>query len=233
VRAPRLSENELASRGIRAAEDLGRDDPLWPGQVAMAAAIVLALLLPSKLAIGPKWLVPAAEGLLFAGLFVPALLRGPNFTRFAHEIVLGVLLLATVTSLVSLGLLSHYLFTGGKARGVDLISGGSVIWITDLFIFTVWYWVLDRGGPVKPAVERVPVAPDFLFPQMTDDRYAAPGWKPRFGDYLYTSLTNQTAFSPTDTMPLSLRAKALMGVQGVAALITVGVIVARAVNILA
>jgi hypothetical protein len=71
-----------------------------------------------------------------------------------------------------------------------------------------------------------------MFSQMTDDRYATPGWRPGFGDYLYVSLTNQTAFSPTDTLPLTLRVKALMGVQGVAALITTGVIVARAVNIL-
>ena len=76
------------------------------------------------------------------------------------------------------------------------------------------------------------MAPDLLFPQMTDERWAAPSWQPGFGDYLYVSLTNQTAFSPTDTMPLTLRAKALMGVQGLAALVTTGVIVARAVNIL-
>jgi len=67
---------------------------------------------------------------------------------------------------------------------------------------------------------------------MSDDRFAPPGWKPGFGDYLYVSLTNQTAFSPTDTMPLTLRVKVLMGVQGVAALITTGVIIARAVNAL-
>jgi hypothetical protein len=81
-------------------------------------------------------------------------------------------------------------------------------------------------------VAQAVVVPDFLFPQMTDDRYAAPAWKPGFADYLYISLTNQTAFSPTDSMPLTTRAKALMGVQGLAALITTGVIVARAVNLL-
>jgi hypothetical protein len=76
------------------------------------------------------------------------------------------------------------------------------------------------------------MAPDLLFPEMTDDRYAPPGWKPGFGDYLYVSLTNQTAFSPTDTLPLSGRLKGLMGVQGLAALVTIGVIIARAVNVL-
>ncbi|MEA2429117.1 MAG: hypothetical protein QOF37_2745 [Thermoleophilaceae bacterium] len=233
MRAPRLSEDDLAQRGIHAAEDLGRDDPLWPGQLAIAAAILLLLALPSRLALGPKLLVPAAEMVLFLGLFVPTLLRGPRRARLNHDIVITVLLVGTVTNLVSLGLLINYLLAGGHARSTDLTSGGAVIWVTNLFLFTVWYWVFDRGGPLKPAVERTPVAPDFLFPQMTDDRYAAPGWKPRFGDYLYVSLTNQTAFSPTDTMPLSLRVKLLMGVQALAAFATVGVILARAVNILA
>jgi hypothetical protein len=81
-------------------------------------------------------------------------------------------------------------------------------------------------------VERKPVLPDFLFPQMSDDRFAPPHWKPGFGDYLYVSLTNQTAFSPTDTMPLTLRVKLLMGFQGVAAFVTFGIVVAHAVNIL-
>jgi hypothetical protein len=122
---------------------------------------------------------------------------------------------------------------GTETRGANLLDGGIVIWGTNLVIFSVWYWELDRGGPVRGAHGGKPMAPDFLFPQMTDPRWKEPGWRPRFGDYLYVSLTNQTAFSPTDTMPLTYRAKLLMGVQGLASLITVGVIVARAVNILA
>jgi hypothetical protein len=107
-----------------------------------------------------------------------------------------------------------------------------IIWATNLLLFAVVYWELDRGGPRRPTAQRTPMVPDFLFPQMTDDRYASDGWSPGFVDYLYVSLTNQTAFSPTDTMPLTPRVKALMGVQGVAALVTTGVIVARAVNLL-
>ena len=86
--------------------------------------------------------------------------------------------------------------------------------------------------PFVIVAETTAVVPDFLFPQMTDNRYATPDWMPRFGDYLYVSLTNQTAFSPTDTAPLTRRVKALMGIQGTSALITTGVIVARAVNLL-
>jgi hypothetical protein len=232
VRDHPLDDRELASRGINAAEELGRDDPLWPGQLAVLAALLLYLVLPPRLTIGPNWLLPSAEGVLLAAL-VLAIPRRKLVAERRRTLALGLVLVVTVANLVALGLLTHYLVVGGHARGADLIDGGLVIWLTNLVLFTVWYWELDRGGPLAPTDDRTVVAPDFLFPQMTDSRYAAPGWKPRFEDYLYVSLTNQSAFSPTDTMPLRLRVKLLMGVQGVASLVTVGIIVARAVNILA
>jgi uncharacterized membrane protein len=231
MHADPLSEGERAKRGISTAEQLGRDDPLWPGQLAILAALLLYLALPPKLTIGPNWIVPATEAVLLVALLAATPRRGRTHKR-RQTLAIGLLLVATTANLVALGLLSHYLVAGGHARGTDLIGGGVVIWCTNLLLFAIWYWELDRGGPLASRQGRPPVAPDFLFPPMTDERYAAPGWKPRFGDYLYVSLTNQTAFSPTDTMPLTPRAKLLMGVQGTASLITVGVIVARAVNIL-
>ena len=100
-----------------------------------------------------------------------------------------------------------------------------------MLLFTVWYWELDRGGPEARAQEHCP-PPDFLFVQMSDDRLGGLQWRPRYVDYLYTSFTNATAFSPTDTMPLSSTAKMLMSVQSMASLITIGMVFARAVNIL-
>jgi hypothetical protein len=232
MRASPLEERELAKRGISAAKELGRDDPLWPGQLGILAVLVLYLLLPPKLTVGPNWIVPAAELVLLAAL-VAAARRGGRTLKLRRAFAIGVLLVATVANLVAVGFLTHYLIAGGHARGADLINGGAVIWCTNLVLFAVWYWELDRGGPIAPRHGQPPVAPDFLFPQMSDDRYAAPGWKPRFHDYLYVSLTNQTAFSPTDAMPLTPRIKLLMSIQSVASLITVGIIVARAVNILA
>jgi hypothetical protein len=232
VRARPLDERERAKRGISAAEHLERDDPLWPGQLAILAALLLYPALPPKLTIGPDWTLPTAELVLFAAL-VAATPRREHARKRRRALAVGLVLIAMLANLVALGLLTHHLIAGGRASGADLIDGGVVIWCTNLLLFAVWYWELDRGGPLAPGSERPPVAPDFLFPQMTDERYAAPGWKPRFGDYFYVSLTNQTAFSPTDTMPLTPRVKLLMGIQGVASLITVGIIVARAVNILA
>ncbi len=91
---------------------------------------------------------------------------------------------------------------------------------------------MDRGGPGKRASAH-DLAPDFLFPQMADDTIEPRDWRPKFIDYLYVSLTNATAFSPTDTMPLTPIAKSIMGVQSVVSLVTIGLIVSRAVNILA
>ena len=232
MRDRRLSEQDLVARGIRAAEQLGRDDPLWPGQLATFAALLLYLALPAALTIGPGWPLPVAESLMLAALVVAT--RGGREARRRRAIAIGLVLVAAAANLISLGLLTRYLLEGGHARGANLLDGGVIIWTTNLVLFAVLYWELDRGGPRRPAAKhpRPPMAPDLLFPQMTDERWAAPSWQPGFGDYLYVSLTNQTAFSPTDTMPLTLRAKALMGVQGLAALVTTGVIVARAVNIL-
>ena len=107
-----------------------------------------------------------------------------------------------------------------------------MLWLTNVLIFGIWYWELDRGRParrVAPAAARLPA--DLLFPQMTQPQLAH-DWRPGFADYLYTSYTNATAFSPTDTMPLTAMAKLLMAIQSSIALITVLLVVARAVNVL-
>ena len=139
--------------------------------------------------------------------------------------------LVSLANVVSLALLVHYLVRGGKAGGHQLILSGIVLWATNVLLFAVWYWEMDRGGPVL-RFRRPEILPDFQFPQMENPELAPRGWRPGFLDYLYTSLTNATAFSPTDTMPLTQTAKAVMGLQGVAALVTIGLVVARAVNIL-
>ncbi len=209
-------------------------DPLWPAQLAVAIAIALHLTLSDKLVVGPKWLIPVVEGLLLLTLVVIAPRRASR-SRWRHQRVLlwTILGLVTLTYLVSLGLLVHYLVTGGKVGGHALIGSGLVLWVTNVLLFSVVYWDLDRGGPLD-RFEKDRPWPDFQFPQMENPQFTPMGndWQPTFLDYLYTSLTNATAFSPTDTMPVTQVAKLLMGVQGTAAIVTVGLVVARAVNIL-
>ena len=133
--------------------------------------------------------------------------------------------------MVSLVLLVHALLHGSKSNGHELILSGIVLWCTNVLLFGLWYWEVDRGGPVAREKDERDL-PDFLFPQMTDPRWAPKDWMPSLIDYLYVSLTNATAFSPTDTMPLTPTAKWLMSAQSLASLVTVGLVVARAVNIL-
>jgi hypothetical protein len=209
-------------------------DPLWPAQLAVAIAIALHLALSDKLVIGPRWLIPAVEGLLLLTLVVIA----PNRISRSHwrrerRLLWTILGLVTLTYLVSLGLLVHYLVAGGEVGGHALIGSGLVLWVTNVLLFSVVYWDLDRGGPLN-RFEKDRPWPDFEFPQMDNPQFTpmADKWQPSFADYLYTALTNATAFSPTDTMPITETAKLLMGIQGTAAIVTVGLVVARAVNIL-
>jgi hypothetical protein len=200
----------------------------------VAIAIALHLLLSDKLVVGPKWLIPAVEGLLLLTLVVIAPPRASR-RRWRHQrgLLWTILGLVTVTYLVSLGLLVHYLITGGRVGGHALIGSGVVLWATNVLLFSVVYWDLDRGGPLNRYEEDRPW-PDFQFPQMENPQFTPMGakWQPTFLDYFYTSLTNATAFSPTDTMPLTQVAKLLMATQGTAAIVTLGLVVARAVNIL-
>jgi uncharacterized membrane protein len=137
----------------------------------------------------------------------------------------------SAANIVALVRLSDRLLHAGQQNGHQLILSGIVLWCTNVLLFGLWYWEIDRGGPAARARHERDF-PDFLFPQMTDPRWAPKNWMPRLIDYLYVSLTNATAFSPTDTMPLSPTAKWLMSAQSIASLVTVGLVVARAVNIL-
>jgi hypothetical protein len=227
---PRHLQRELRRLNRR----IDGGDPLWPAQLAVAIAVALHLTLSDKLVVGPKWLIPAVEGLLLLTLVVIAPPRASRRGwRHQRGLLWTILGLVTVTYLVSLGLLVHFLITGGRVGGHSLIGSGVVLWVTNVLLFSVVYWDLDRGGPLN-RYEKDRPWPDFEFPQMDNPQFTPMGanWQPTFLDYLYTSLTNATAFSPTDTMPLTQVAKALMATQGTAAIVTLGLVVARAVNIL-
>ncbi len=207
-------------------------EPFWPAQATILAAIGLQLALPARLTVGPSWLIPALEAVLLLGMFMAT----PHQLEHEHprrrRVALGLTAFVTAANIYSLGALTHFLLHHNVSNGRELIVSGVLIWLTNFLIFGLWYWEMDRGGPGKRAIGR-DGPPDFLFPQMNDDRIQPSGWRPKFIDYLYVSLTNATAFSPTDTMPLSAAAKGTMGIQGLVSLVTIGLIVSRAVNILA
>jgi hypothetical protein len=206
-------------------------DPFWPAQLTVAFAIAIQFFLPAKLTLGPAWLLPAAEGVLLLGLVVATPHPDIKHSPLRRQMAITLIGLVSAVNLVSLYLLAHFLTKGGKTDGRALIDAGIALWVTNVLVFGLWYWEMDRGGPVTRALE--PEAPpDFLFVQMQEPHHAPEGWMPGYLDYMYTSFTNATAFSPTDTMPLTYMAKVLMAIQSMAALVTIGLVVSRAVNIL-
>jgi hypothetical protein len=206
-------------------------EPRWPAAVAVVVAIVLYVTLPDKLTYGPRFTLPALEAALLLPLLITAPNRDDAETRWQRLFALAVIAVINLANLISLVLLVHELLGGKKTAGHELIFFSMQIWITNVIVFSLWYWELDRGGPGKRCSIKHR-EPDFLFPQMANPAAASDNWYPSFIDYTYVSFTNATAFSPTDTMPLTEWAKILMMIQALASLITVALVAARAVNIL-
>lgn len=206
-------------------------DPVWHVQLAVIATIVLQVVLPDQLVVGPRFLLPFLEAILLTALIV-ATPRQPIYeSRLRRSAAIGLIALVGIANIYALSHVANQLLAGGRiSNGRELILASINIYLTNLMIFGLLYWEMDGGGPGKRrAVESR--EQDFLFPQQSSPELAS-DWHPTFIDYLYVSATNATAFSPTDTMPLSRRAKMLMLVQAVVALVTIALVAARAVNIL-
>ena len=208
-------------------------EPRWHASLLIIVIMVLQLLLPGLGDRHEQMVVPVVEAILLVILLVAnptQMNRNEAWLRTIQFLLLGV---ATAANAFAMARLIDQIITGGKAS-VDagtLLSTGANVWLTNVMIFALWYWELDRGGPVARAVDPDPM-PDFLFPQMALSYAPMQDREPRVFDYVYVSFTNATAFSPTDTMPLTRWAKSLMMFQSAVSLVTVALVVARAVNIL-
>jgi hypothetical protein len=206
-------------------------EPLWHVQFAVLAAIALQVVLNDRLTFGPKYLIAGFEtALLMALMILPK--SGRAIWRFKRSAALLLIALISLANIVSLGLVIHALFSNSHVTGRELIVSGLAIYLTNIIVFGLWYWELDSNGVQGQSPKVRPI--DFLFPQMTPGEHVVgPGlWAPTFLDYLYVSTTNAAAFSPTDTMPLTHRAKALMSSQSIISLVTIALVAARAVSIL-
>jgi uncharacterized membrane protein len=203
----------------------------WPVSAVVLVVIGLQFALPLKFALSIQKPICILEALLLVALFISNPLRIKRHqlsTRLIGLILTAIMSLSNTAS--ALKLIDVIIAKGVTDARLLLLTGGS-IWMTNIVVFGLWYWELDRGGPGRRAEAERPF-PDFLFPQMSDPLYAPTTWHPRFFDYLYTSFTNGSAFSPTDVMPLTRWAKMLMLVQSTTSLVIVGLVIARAVNIL-
>ena len=225
---------------IRAVGEIAR--PAWrevtsiesriPVTVTMAVAIALMAVLPARIANHPRWVVPALASVLLLVVLVVNPMRVDANSRRLRPIAFALLAVISIGNAISAGrLIVDLVNAAGNWKPETLLLTGAAIWSTNMIVFAVWYWEFDRGGPAERAMGTDPY-PDFLFPQMTEPEFAPAGWEPHFVDYLYLSFTNATAFSPTDVMPLAHWAKLTMLGQSAVSLMTVALVIARAVNIL-
>ena len=210
------------------------EEPRWPAAIALLALGGLYWFLPPELVVGGhRWLL-----LIVVALFlIPTVLSHHTGNHVVNE-VLGIILnlIVTVALVWSLVLLIRALPEHTISPRV-LLRSAAALWLGNILVFASWYWRLDAGGPRSRAMMPEHTDGAFLFPQMSmsPELKAAAGetdWSPGFVDYLFLAFNTSTAFSPTDTAPLSRWAKAGMMVQSAVSLLIIALLAGRAVNIL-
>ena len=203
----------------------------WPAVLALLVALTLYALLPSSFFPGLRYGVIAAGLIALIPLILINPVRFQRQTRWSRRLSLGQILLLVVANQVALVQLIDQLINTTATHARGLLLSALQVWVTNVIVFALMYWEVDRGGPVARSggttgrVHRT----SLRFPQ--DDSPAVPHWRPEFLDYLFTSLWTSTAFSPTDAMPLTHRAKFLMAIESVAGLAVFALVIGRSVNL--
>jgi hypothetical protein len=246
MRSRRLPEGDRVRQMVVSDNELG-ESPLLPTLALLASAGLYATL-PGRFIVGPsagvfaaaRWVVPALTVILLLALFaiVPQGRLARSVGVQAQKLRVGRRVAAlTLTAIVTAAnaaailLLVRLLVRGAHADARLLLRAGIHMWCLNVLVFALWFWELDNGGPASRRTTGTK-GRDFLFVQQATPEVSEPGWRPLFLDYLYLSFTNATAFSPTDTMPLSRWAKMLMLVEAAASLVLALMVAARAINIL-
>lgn len=200
----------------------------WPVAAAVVVAVGLQLCLPDGFTAGHR-LVPGLELVLLAGLVIADPRGRARPTLWLRRMLVLLTVMITITNGWSAVRLVTEIALGKQADAFILLISGFAIWTTNVIVFGLWYWQLDRGGPLGtpgPLSNR-----DFTFVQQQDTNPALVNWEPSFPDYLYLAYTNATAFSPTDVMPYTIRAKMIMMLQSAVSLMTMALVIARAIGL--
>jgi hypothetical protein len=209
-------------------------------EAAPAAALVMGVLVAlAVISRAEEWELLGLPWWIWLVLGIPAFfltvdlvlaVRGKGLVRSRNAAIVLLVFLA-LGNFAALVILVAGLVTSSTSdlSGGELLLTGFAIYTTDLVVFGLIFWEVEAGGPLVRLASAARDDVEFQFPQ-DGDRGTV--WKPRVWDYLYVSLTNSIAFSPTDTLPLTLRAKALMGLESVIAAVTILLVAARAVNVL-
>jgi uncharacterized membrane protein len=227
---------EIAAPTGDGLQDIPFGEPRWPPVLAllvfMGLNVGLRLWLPQERVGDVPWLLPGIELLLLVALLAadPGSVTSRARRATAHRVVIGLVVSLVAGALLVTALLIYDLITGAKVTQAPgpLLAAGALVWLGNNLAFGMLYWLMDSGGPIMRERQSRPI--DFAFTQQLSPELAPPGWRPVFLDYLHLGFTNATAFSPTDVLPLTHRAKYAMLVQSTVALALVGLVVARAVN---
>jgi hypothetical protein len=217
-----VSQRPLSQLAISAAR--------WPPATALVALLAAAAVLPEKYGLLPNW---ASEPLwLLAGTLIVLSTfahASPLLRRIEGPVTFGLVVLVTGLVVYDVARLVEMVVTeGSELRGLALLSTATFLWLGNMVVFALWYWLLDRGGP-ELRLHGTSMPPDLLFPAANA---ASPEWTPNFIDYFFVAFNTSMAFSPTDTTPVTSRAKLIMMSQALLSLVTLVVAAARAVNIL-
>jgi len=222
---------ETESREARKQNVVG--EARWPMAAAVLAVIALTLLLPHSLIVRPRWGVPIAEGLLLVAVIIGDPGKIDRRSKPVRTLSVTLIALLVGTALWCTAQLIAELIEGGPAANsaAALLAAGGIVYLSNCLAFGLLYWELDSGGPAARA-HGLPAHPDFAFPQQLSPELAPADWRPRLIDYLYLAFTSATAFSPTDVMPLRAWNKLAMMAQSTISLVLLGLVIARAVNVL-
>jgi hypothetical protein len=215
-----------------------RTERRWQMALAVLVAIGLQVVTPHTGRVPAWWLLPVLEFVLLVTIITIDPGRVDDRSIQVRRLTIGLIAIMTIGTMAGVALLvydilsNNVLFHPGVVlNATDLFGRGAALWVTNVIVFSLWFWELDRGGPAERAAgSRIP--PSFAFPENAMPEFAAEGWSPIYPDYLYLAFTNATAFSPTDSLPVKTWAKMAMMLQSVVSLVTAILVVARAINVL-
>ena len=199
---------------------------------AVLVSVAMQLALPDRHVLSPTVLFPTVEVLVLVALVIADPGRIDRRSAALRWLTMALVIVMTWDNLAGVAELVRGILDGSdQDNGPVLLATGGALWVTNVIAFSLWFWLLDRGGPAARA-SGTPLAAAFAFPENVTPELAPPRWWPQYPDYLYLAYTNSTALSPTDTLPLTRWAKMLMLVQSAISLVIAVMIIARAVNIL-
>jgi hypothetical protein len=210
-----------------------RDESRWPPALAILFVLFLMTTLPGHVEVMPVWVSYLAAVAVIVPMAAVRLTGGNALWLGIERMMIILLATAYVANTIAeladmIGVIT--LHPSGN-NAFSLLSSSVAIWVANVLTFSLLYWQIDQGGPYARA-HKSTQKPDWVFPQPAKPEDLPPDWRPLFLDYLYLGYNTATAFSPTDALPLTRRAKMLMMIESTISLLTMVIIVGRAINII-